>query len=247
MARLRAGLVHRRSIGPGLYPARHAPFGCVPDASAPLRPLAAIRALAPHLSLSVAHRRQARSLPAAPVADARSMSGSKTPPSSKTLANAFDRRSFVLGAVGGGMGLLLAGRMAWIAVAENERYELESESNRVNLTLIPPRRGWLLDRNGAPLASNRADFRVDIIPERLTDPDRQLAMLGEIAALRYRRADRSEGSRGRGARIPAGRGRQRAGIRSVRGDQRASARAARRGPRSAAIRDTTPPAPRSVI
>ena len=108
------------------------------------------------------------------------MSGSKTPPSSKTLANAFDRRSFVMGAVGGGVGLLLAGRMAWIAVAENERYELESESNRVNLTLIPPRRGWLLDRNGAPLASNRADFRVDIIPERLNDPDRQLALLGEL-------------------------------------------------------------------
>ncbi len=82
------------------------------------------------------------------------------------LRHSFDRRSIVLGAVQGGVGLLLAARMGYIAVAENERYQMLAESNRVNLTLIPPRRGWILDREGAPLASNRADFRVDIIPER---------------------------------------------------------------------------------
>ena len=95
-----------------------------------------------------------------------------------TLDNAFDRRTFVIGTAMGGLGVLLATRMGYIAIAENERYELESESNRVNLSLIPPRRGWILDRNGAPLASNRADFRVDIIPERLQEPERELATLG---------------------------------------------------------------------
>ena len=70
----------------------------------------------------------------------------------------------------GGLGTILAARMAYIAIAENERWEVEAESNRVNLSLIPPRRGWILDRNGAPLASNRADFRVDLIPERMRDP-----------------------------------------------------------------------------
>ena len=100
-----------------------------------------------------------------------------------TLKNSFDRRSFVLGSVGAGIGTLLAVRMGYIAIAENEKYETESESNRVNLTLIPPRRGWILDRNGAPLASNQADFRVDIIPERLTDANRQVAILGELLGL----------------------------------------------------------------
>lgn len=99
---------------------------------------------------------------------------------SGSLAQAFDRRSFVVGAVQGGIGLLLAARMGYIAVAENEKYEMEAESNRVNLTLIPPRRGWILDRNGSPLASNRADFRVDIIPERLVDPDATVTQLGEL-------------------------------------------------------------------
>ena len=100
-----------------------------------------------------------------------------------TLKNSFDRRSFVLGSFGAGIGTLLAVRMGYIAIAENERYEVESESNRVNLTLIPPRRGWILDRNGAPLASNRADFRVDIIPERLVNAEQQVEILGELLDL----------------------------------------------------------------
>lgn len=102
---------------------------------------------------------------------------------SSLLAQSFDRRTFVVGAVQGGIGLLLAARMGYIAVAENEKYEMEAESNRVNLVLIPPRRGWILDRNGSPLASNRADFRVDVIPERLDDPERTIETLGELLGM----------------------------------------------------------------
>lgn len=99
---------------------------------------------------------------------------------SSSLAQSFERRSFLVGAIQGGVGLLLAARMGYIAVAENEKYEMEAESNRVNLSLIPPRRGWILDRNGSPLASNRADFRVDIIPERLADPEREIGALARL-------------------------------------------------------------------
>ena len=98
------------------------------------------------------------------------------------LRQTFDRRTFVIGAVQGGVGLLLAARMGYIAVAENEKYQMEAESNRVNLVLSPPRRGWILDRNGAPLASNRADFRVDILPERVEDPERTVAVLSDLLA-----------------------------------------------------------------
>ncbi len=100
-----------------------------------------------------------------------------------TLDTAFSRRTFVIGTAMGGLGVILATRMGYIAIAENEKYELESESNRVNLSLIPPRRGWLLDRNGAPLASNRADFRVDVIPDRMIDPEVTIAQLGTILEL----------------------------------------------------------------
>ncbi|MEL7689598.1 penicillin-binding protein 2 [Citromicrobium bathyomarinum] len=99
------------------------------------------------------------------------------------LTDSFDRRSFALGLGGLSVGMLLAGRMGYLAIAENDKYAVESESNRVNLTLIPPRRGWILDRNGAPLASNQADFRVDIIPERLQDRVRELDTLGKLLGL----------------------------------------------------------------
>ncbi|NNK46840.1 MAG: penicillin-binding protein 2 [Altererythrobacter sp.] len=99
------------------------------------------------------------------------------------LKNAFDRRSFVVSTAMGGIGVLLATRMAYLSIGENEKYRTEAESNRVNLTLIPPRRGWILDRNGAPLASNRADFRVDIIPERMNNPDATIEQLGTLLGL----------------------------------------------------------------
>lgn len=115
------------------------------------------------------------------------MAGPTTP---AWLQQAFERRSFVLGAFQGGVGMLLAARMGYIAVAENERYRLAAESNRVNLSLIPPRRGWILDRNGAPLASNRADFRVDIIPERIDNADHVVDTLSDL--LKFEPGDRED-------------------------------------------------------
>lgn len=103
--------------------------------------------------------------------------------SSGTLRNSFERRAVILGGLQASIGTLLAVRMGWIALAQNEKYATEAESNRVNLTLTPPRRGLILDRNGAELASNRGDFRVDIIPDRLVDDDRTLAVLGRLLKL----------------------------------------------------------------
>ncbi len=103
--------------------------------------------------------------------------------SAGTLRNSFDRRSLVVGGIQGGIGVLLASRMAYLAIGQNEKYKLEAESNRVNLSLIPPRRGWLLDRNGTPLASNRADFRVDVVPERMGDKAHTLSVLGQLLSM----------------------------------------------------------------
>ncbi len=96
----------------------------------------------------------------------------------------FTRRAVALGGLQAGVGALLAVRMGWLSIAENEHYQMMAESNRVNMTLMPPRRGWIVDRNGVPIANNRTDFRVDIIPDRLQDKDRVLALLQEILGLK---------------------------------------------------------------
>jgi penicillin-binding protein 2 len=105
------------------------------------------------------------------------------PVTAAAQAYSFSRRAWLLGTAQAAVGGLLALRMGWLAIAENERYNLLSESNRVNTTLVPPRRGWIIDRHGQPIANNRTDFRVDIIPERLEDGERTLRILSELLAL----------------------------------------------------------------
>jgi penicillin-binding protein 2 len=95
----------------------------------------------------------------------------------------FTRRTMLLGGAQAAVGVVLAGRMAWLSIAENERYRLLAESNRVQLILIPPRRGWIVDRYGRPIANNRTSFRVDLIPEQLRDREPVLASLRQILSL----------------------------------------------------------------
>lgn len=102
----------------------------------------------------------------------------------------FTRRSLFVGGVQGSIGVLLAARMGYISLFENEKYKLMAESNRVNLTLIPPRRGWFIDRAGKPIATNRADFRVDIIPDRLVDKDKTIKELTGLLSLTTDEVDR---------------------------------------------------------
>ncbi|WP_308517235.1 penicillin-binding protein 2 [Sphingomonas flavescens] len=92
----------------------------------------------------------------------------------------FSRRMMLLGGAQVAVGGMLIGRMGWLAVAQNEKYQLLSESNRVQLIPVPPRRGWIIDRNGKPIAINRSSFRVDIIPQQL-EKDRDV--VGELAKL----------------------------------------------------------------
>ncbi len=95
----------------------------------------------------------------------------------------FTRRTFALGAIQGTIGLLLAGRMAWLTVAQKDKYAALAESNRARSTLVPPRRGWIVDRYGQPIAINRSDFRVDLIPDLLHDKDAEIQLLQNILGL----------------------------------------------------------------
>ncbi|MGL4313161.1 MAG: hypothetical protein ACRCSO_04165, partial [Sphingomonas sp.] len=105
----------------------------------------------------------------------------------------FDRRALLLGGAQLAVGGLLIGRMAYISIVDGQRYRLLAESNRVNLTLVPPRRGWIVDRYGKALADNRVALRVDIIPDRVTGDRealiarlRQLLVIDEDAVERIR-------------------------------------------------------------
>jgi penicillin-binding protein 2 len=95
----------------------------------------------------------------------------------------FSRRMMLVGGAQAAFGGILIARLGYLSVAQNQHYKLLSESNRVQLIIVPPRRGWIVDRKGTPIAINRSDFRVDIIPEQVERPTETLKTLTEILQL----------------------------------------------------------------
>ena len=92
----------------------------------------------------------------------------------------FTRRAAILGGVKAVLLSVLAGRMYQLQVLESDRYTLLAEENRINMRLLPPPRGRILDRAGLPLAGNRENFRVVLIAERTSDVDKTLDALGQL-------------------------------------------------------------------
>lgn len=95
----------------------------------------------------------------------------------------FTRRTMLVGGIQMAIGGALAARMAYISIIDSERYVLESESNRLNLTLIPPRRGWIVDKRGKALANNRVSLRIDLIPDRVRDKAKIIGDLQQLLGL----------------------------------------------------------------
>jgi len=95
----------------------------------------------------------------------------------------FSRRMMLLNGAQAAVGGILVGRMGWLAIAQNQKYQLLSESNRVQLIPVPPRRGWIIDRNGKPIAINKASFRVDLIPQQIVNGPEVIARLQALMDL----------------------------------------------------------------
>ncbi len=98
----------------------------------------------------------------------------------------FTRRALLLGGGMGAVGVTLAGRMVWLSVFEGERYQLKARENSIQNKLIPPRRGWIVDRNGKPIALNRPDYRLELLPAEVTDLDAALAAASRVLSLDFR-------------------------------------------------------------
>jgi len=77
----------------------------------------------------------------------------------------FTRRAAMLA---GGKAVLLtalAGRLYYLQVVEADRYATLADENRINLRLLAPPRGRIIDRFGRPLAENQQNYRLQLVPE----------------------------------------------------------------------------------
>ncbi|MGB0571842.1 MAG: penicillin-binding protein 2 [Alphaproteobacteria bacterium] len=92
----------------------------------------------------------------------------------------FTRRAALL--AGGQFSLLtaLVGRMYYLQVVESERYHMLAEENRINMRLLPPSRGRVIDRFGVPIAVNHQNYRVLLKAENAPDVSAVLDRLSMI-------------------------------------------------------------------
>ncbi len=77
------------------------------------------------------------------------------------------------------LGVIVA-RYHNLQITEYETYRTQSESNRVKLEPLPPKRGLIYDRNGVLLADNRPSYTLSIIKERVPDLAATLAQLQQV-------------------------------------------------------------------
>jgi penicillin-binding protein 2 len=101
----------------------------------------------------------------------------------ETSQKIITRRGLVLG----GAQLAFAGLLTWrlndMQLRQSDQFRLLAEENRINLRLLPPVRGLILDRNGVLLAGNEQNYRVVIKRDDAGDVDLVLERLGQLIPL----------------------------------------------------------------
>ncbi len=87
------------------------------------------------------------------------------------------RRAFILGGVQLGVSSLLTARLLHLQMASSDKYSTMAEENRINLQLIVPERGLIMDRFGTPLAENKQNFQLIVEKSALKHKQKLFAKL----------------------------------------------------------------------
>ncbi|MBH68698.1 MAG: penicillin-binding protein 2 [Rhodospirillaceae bacterium] len=102
---------------------------------------------------------------------------------SQDIQRLIKRRTVILSGAKVTLFGLLMGRLYYLQVVESEGYKTLAENNRFNLELLPPTRGRILDRNDVPLATNKDNFRIEIVSEQTKDVSKTLEILQQVVTI----------------------------------------------------------------
>ncbi len=86
----------------------------------------------------------------------------------------FDTRAIVAGCVIAALSITLFARLFTLQVLRYDYYTELAQGNRIKIEPIPAARGLILDRNGEVLAANQPAYQLELIPEQVTDLDKEL-------------------------------------------------------------------------
>jgi penicillin-binding protein 2 len=105
-------------------------------------------------------------------------------------SSAFTRRALLLGV---GTTALLGGlvsRMYQLQILDADKFRTLSDTNRINLQLLPPPRGRIVDRFQVELASNRPNYRVLLVPDQTDSIDMSLDLLSHFVPVTQKMRDK---------------------------------------------------------
>ncbi len=90
--------------------------------------------------------------------------------------------------------MVLIGALAWrmrkLQIEDSEKYRLQAEENRINMRLIPPDRGLILDKRGNELAINIGNYKLVITREETRNPRETLKRVAKLIDLDENKIDK---------------------------------------------------------
>ncbi len=75
---------------------------------------------------------------------------------------------------------LLSLRYVYLQVISHDEFSTRSINNRVRVVPVAPNRGLIYDRRGRPIAQNLPAYRLELVPEKVKNPEEAILALGEF-------------------------------------------------------------------
>ncbi|PVH29008.1 penicillin-binding protein 2 [Pararhodobacter oceanensis] len=107
-------------------------------------------------------------------------------------ARKISRRAALLGGAQLAFAGVLVLRMRSLQLGQSSEYRLLADENRINIRLLPPSRGLILDRNGVTIASNVQNYRIVLVREDAGEPREALERLAQLIPLSEPEIERAE-------------------------------------------------------
>lgn len=94
----------------------------------------------------------------------------------------FSRRAITLGAIKTALFSFLFVRYYYLQIIDAIKYKTLSDKNRIKLSIIPPIRGLIKDRNGVDVATNKLSYRLSFNTRNKAEIKALLSKVNEIVA-----------------------------------------------------------------
>ena len=116
----------------------------------------------------------------------------RPPKESGERSRKISRRAALLGGAQLAFAGVLVLRMRSLQLGQANEYRLLADENRINIRLLPPSRGQVVDRNGALIAANAQNYRIVLVREDAGEPREALERLAQLIPLSEDEIERAE-------------------------------------------------------